>query len=136
MLQLMILGYKLTYFVKHETKGKQCNTEYEVINMSVLLIDKTFFSSLGRISNKSSTPILEQTVLLSLSIFPYTLMMLRWLTKYKACNLTIRYIDDVLSINNTNCANYIPLMYPIEFGKPERRETASSAAFIDLWPQI
>jgi hypothetical protein len=43
MLQLMILGYKLTYFVKHETKGKQCNTEYEVINMLVLLIDKTFF---------------------------------------------------------------------------------------------
>ena len=77
MLQVIILRYELTYFVKHEAKGKQCNTEYDVINMLVFLIGKPFFSSLGRISNKSSTPILEQTVLLSLSIFPYALMMLR-----------------------------------------------------------
>jgi hypothetical protein len=33
-------------------------------------------------------------------------------TKAKAFNLNFRYIHDVLSINNPNFANWIPLLYP------------------------
>ena len=43
MLHLIILGYEITYFVKHETKGKQCNREYDVISMLLFPIDKIFF---------------------------------------------------------------------------------------------
>ena len=33
-------------------------------------------------------------------------------TETKALNLTFVYIDDVLSINNPNFVNWIPLIYP------------------------
>jgi len=33
-------------------------------------------------------------------------------TEDKTINLTSRYIDDVLSINNSTFANWIPLIYP------------------------
>jgi len=33
-----VFGHKLAYFVKHETKGKKCCTEDEVINMSTHLV--------------------------------------------------------------------------------------------------
>jgi hypothetical protein len=36
------------------------------------------------------------------------------ITEVKAFNLTFRYIDDVLSINNPNFANWIPLIFPKE----------------------
>ena len=43
MYQFIVLGYELTYFVKHEMKGKQCSTECDVISMLLFLIDKTLF---------------------------------------------------------------------------------------------
>jgi len=37
-----VFGHKLTYFVKHETKGKKCCTEDEVINMLEFLIPMAY----------------------------------------------------------------------------------------------
>jgi hypothetical protein len=45
----------------------------------------------------------------------------------RAFNFTYRYIDDVLSINNSRFAEFLPLIYP-----PETTDTASSASFLDL----
>ena len=44
-----------------------------------------------------------------------------------------RYIDDVLSINNSRFAECIPLMYPPELEIKETKDTASSASFLDLY---
>jgi hypothetical protein len=42
-----------------------------------------------------------------------------------------RYIDDVLSINNSRFAEFLPLIYPPELEVKETTDTASSASFLD-----
>jgi hypothetical protein len=49
-----------------------------------------------------------------------------------AFNFTYRYIDDVLSINNSRFAEFLPLIYPPELEVKETTDTASSASFLDL----
>jgi hypothetical protein len=43
------------------------------------------------------------------------------------------YIDDVLSINNSRFAEFLPLIYPPEPEVKETTDTASSASFLDLY---
>ena len=49
----------------------------------------------------------------------------------RAFNFTYRYIDDVLSINNSRFAVFLPLIYPPELEVKETTYTASSASFLD-----
>ena len=51
----------------------------------------------------------------------------------RAFNFTNRYIDDVLSINNSRFAEFLPLLYPPELEVKETTDTASSASFLDLY---
>ena len=51
----------------------------------------------------------------------------------RAFNFTYRYIDDVLSINNSRFAERLPLIYPPELEDKETTDTASSASFLDLY---
>jgi hypothetical protein len=53
-------------------------------------------------------------------------------TKAKAFNLNFRYIHDVLSINNPNFANWIPLLYPQKLVKMNTKN-ASSASLLDIY---
>jgi hypothetical protein len=41
--------------------------------------------------------------------------------------------DDVLSINNSRFAEFLPLIYPPELDVKETTDTASSASFLDLY---
>jgi hypothetical protein len=43
------------------------------------------------------------------------------------------YIDDVLSINDSRFAEFLPLIYPPELEVKETTDTASSASFLDLY---
>ena len=47
-------------------------------------------------------------------------------------NLTYRYIDDVLSINNPEFENYLGQMYPAELGIKDTTESTTSASYLDL----
>ena len=51
----------------------------------------------------------------------------------RAFNFTYRYIDDVLSINNSRFAEFLPLTYPPELEVKETTDTASSASFLDVY---
>ena len=51
----------------------------------------------------------------------------------RAFNFSYRYIDDVLSINNSRFAEFLPLIYPPELEAKETTDTASSASFVDLF---
>jgi hypothetical protein len=42
-------------------------------------------------------------------------------------------IDDVLSINNSRFAEFLPLIYPPELEVKDTTDTASSASFLDLY---
>jgi hypothetical protein len=47
-----------------------------------------------------------------------------------------RYIDDVLSINNSRFAEYLPLIYPPELEVKETTHSASSASFFSAETMI
>jgi hypothetical protein len=47
----------------------------------------------------------------------------------RAFNFKYRYIDDVLFINNSRFAEFLPLIYPPELEVKETTDTASSASF-------
>jgi hypothetical protein len=46
------------------------------------------------------------------------------------------YIDDVLSINNSRFAEFLPLIYPPELEVKETTDTASSASSLDLYLEL
>jgi hypothetical protein len=50
----------------------------------------------------------------------------------RAFNFTYRYIDDVLSINNSRFAECLPLIYPPELEVKGATYIASSASFLDV----
>ena len=51
----------------------------------------------------------------------------------RAFSFTYRYIDDVLSINNSRFSEFLPLIYSPELEIEETTYTASSASFVDLY---
>ena len=51
----------------------------------------------------------------------------------RAFNFTNRYIDDVLFINNSRFAEFLPLIHPPELEVKDTTDTASSASFFDLY---
>ena len=75
-------------------------------------------------------------LLADLFLYSYELEFLQKIVKDKkihearAFNFTYRYIDDVLSINNSRFAEFLPFIYPPEL---EVKETASSSSFLDLY---
>jgi hypothetical protein len=50
-----------------------------------------------------------------------------------AFNITYRYIDNVLSLNNSRFAEFRPLIYLPELEVKETTYTSSSASFLDLY---
>ena len=47
-------------------------------------------------------------------------------------NLTYRYIDDVLKINNPEFENYLSQMYPAELEIKDSTENITSVSYLDL----
>ena len=62
----------------------------------------------------------------------YNLCSLRERNLASRFNLTYRYIDDVLSINNPEFENYLGQMYPAELKIKDTTESSTSASYIDL----
>ena len=81
----------------------------------------------------------SRLILADLFLYSYESEFLQKLVKDKkihearAFNFTYRYIDDVLSINNSRFAEFLPLIYPPELEVKETTDTASSASFLDLY---
>jgi hypothetical protein len=113
--KFIVLCHELTLFVKHETKCKRCYTEDEVISMLEFVIGNIFVEFGGHIFPQIIGIPIGTNCTIPLPIFSYTPMRLSLslcniLTKTKhtedkAFNLTFRYIDDVLSVNNPNFSN-------------------------------
>ena len=113
--KFIVLCHELTLFVKHETKCKRCYTEDEVIGMLEFVVGNIFVEFGGHmfpqiidipIGTNCTHPFAD----LFLTPMRLSLSLCNILTKTKhtedkAFNLTFRYIDDVLSVNNPNFSN-------------------------------
>ena len=113
-----MLGYNSTYFSNKIHKGKTCYSEEQVISMLEFLIDNIFVSFGGTL--------FQQVVGIPMGKD-------KKIHEARAFNFTYRYIDDVLSINNSRFAEFLPLIYPPELEVKETTDTASSASFLDLY---
>ena len=140
--KFVVLGYNFTYFSNKIHKGKTCYSEEQVISMLEFLIDNIFVSFGGTLFQQvvgipmgtNCAPLLADLFLYSYeSEFLQKLVKDKKIHEARAFNFTYRYIDDVLSINNSRFAEFLPLIYPPELEVKETTDTASSASFLDLY---
>jgi hypothetical protein len=54
----------------------------------------------------------------------------------RSFNFTLRYIDDVLSLNNSRFGDFVDRIYPIEFEVKNTTYTDTSASYLDLHLEI
>ena len=136
------LGYNSTYFSNKIQKGKTCYSEEQVISMLEFLIDNIFVSFGGTLFQQvvgipmgtNCAPLLADLLLYSYeSEFLQKLVKDKKIHEARAFNFTYRYIDDVLSINNSRFAEFLPLIYPPELEVKETTDTASFASFLDIY---
>ena len=51
----------------------------------------------------------------------------------RSFNFTFRYIDDVLSLNNSRFGDFVDRIYPIELEIKDTTDTDRSASYLDLY---
>ena len=121
--KFVVLGYNSTYFSNKVQKGKTCYSEEQVISMLEFLIDNIFVSFGGILFQQvvgipmgtNCAPLLADLFLYSYeSEFLQKLVKDKKIHEARAFNFTYRYIDDVLSINNSRFAEFLPLIYSPE----------------------
>ena len=144
---LSILLTKLLPNIKQGLK-KYCETAYsrnkysedDIIKMLEFLVDNIFVVFAGKV--------LQQTVGIPMGTNLAPLLAGIFLYSYKAdfiqsmlstgkkqlssrFNLTYRYKDDILSINNPEFENYLGQMYPAELEIKDTTESTTSASYLD-----
>ena len=134
--KFVVLGYNSTYFSNKIQNGKTCYSEEQVISILEFLIDNIFVSFGGTLFQQvvgipmdtNCAPLLADLFLYSYeSEFLQKLVKDKKIHEARAFNFAYRYIDDVLSINNSRFAEFLPLIYPPELEVKETTDTASSA---------
>jgi hypothetical protein len=137
-----VLGYNSTYFAKTIQKGQTCYSEEQVISMLEFLIDNIFVSFGGTMLQQvvgipmgtNCAPLLANFFVYSYeSEFLQKLVKDKKIHEARAFNFTYRYINDVLSNNNSRFAEFLPLIYPPELEIKETTDTASSASILDSY---
>ena len=143
--KFVVLGYNSTYFSNKIQKGKTCYSEEQAISMLEFLIDNIFVSFGGTLFQQvvgipmgtNCAPLVDDLFLYSYeSEFLQKLIKDKKIHEARAFNFTYRYIDDVLSINNSRFAEFLLLIYPPELEVNETTDTASSASFLDLYLEL
>ena len=113
-----------------------------MISMLDFLIDSIFVSFEGALFQQvvgipmhtNCAPLLVDLLLYSYeSEFLQKLVKEKKIHEARAFNFTYRYIDDVLSINNSRFAEFLPLINPPELEIKETTDTASFASLLDLY---
>ena len=119
----LVLGHEETYFVKEHSDSKNKYSEDDIIKMLEFLVDNIFVVFAGKVFQQTvgiqmgtnCAPLLADIFLYSYEA-DFIQSLLSTGKKHLASrfNLTYRYIDDVLSINNPEFENYLGQMYPAE----------------------
>ena len=103
-------------------------------SQSVLIFSPLTFSSLGTHCGNNTILCNVHTFAILIEICCKSIFVKdKKIHEARAFNFTYRYIDDVLSINNSRFAEFLPLIYPPELEVKETTDTASSASFLDLY---
>ena len=137
----LVLVHEETYFVKEHSHSKNKYSEDDIIKMLEFLVDNIFVDFAGKVFQQTvGIPMGTNCAPLLADIFLHSYQadfiqsLLSTVKKQLASrfNLTYRYIDDVLSINNPEFENYLGQMYPAELGIKDTTESTISASYLDL----
>ena len=107
--------------------------EFLVDNIFVVFAGKVFQQTVGIPMFPNCAPLLADIFLYSYEA-DFIQSLLSTGKKHLASrfNLTYRYIDDVLSINNPEFENYLGQMYPAELNIKDTTRSTTSASYLDL----
>ena len=137
----LVLGHDETYFVKEHSDSNNKYSEDDIIKMLEFLVDNIFVVFAGKVFQQTvGIPMGTNCAPLLVDIFLYSyeadfiqsLLSTGKKNLASRFNLTYRYIDDVLSINNPEFENYLGKMYPAELEIKDTTESTTSASFLDL----
>ena len=127
--------------MKEHSDSKSKYSEDDIIKMLEFLVDnifvvfarKVFQQTVGIPMGTNCAPLLADIFLYSYEA-DFIQSLLSTGKKHLASrfNLTYRYIDDVLSINNPEFGNDLGQMYPAELEIKDTTESTTSASYLDL----
>ena len=132
-------------FAKADSKSRQKYSETEICELLDFLIDniyvkfgdKLFRQITGIPMGTNCAPLLADLFLFAYeSEFLTTLVRSKKVHIAKKFNLSFRYIDDLISFNNSKINEYLHLIYPAELVIKETTETLASVSYLDLYIEI
>jgi hypothetical protein len=140
-----VLGRDRCYFVKHHCDSTKKFSVTDIFNMLECLIDNIFAMFGGRV--------FQQTVDIPMGTICAPLVADLFLYSYEAdfiqghlknrekklarsFNFIFRYIDDVLSLNNSRFGDCVDRIYPIELEIKNTPDSDRSASYLDLHLEI
>ena len=120
-------------------------SETDIINLLEFLIDNIFVIFGGRVFQQTvgipmGTNCAE--LLADLFLYSYKAAFIQGLCKknerklVRSFNFTFRYIDDVLSLNNSRFGDFVDRIYPIVLEIKDTTDTDTSASYLDLHLEI
>ena len=132
-----MLGRDRSYFVKHHSDSTKMFSETDFFNKLEFLIDSIFVMFGGRVFQQTvgipmgtnCTPLLAD-----LFLYSYEADFIQGLLKKnekklaRSFNFTFRYIDDVLSLNNSTFAAFVNRIYLVELEIKDTTDTDRSAS--------
>ena len=132
----LVLGRDRSYFVKHHSDSTKKFSETDIYNMLKFLIDNIFVMFGGHVFQQTvSIPMGTNCapLLADLFLYSYEADFIQGLLKKnekklaRSFNFTFRYIDDVLSLNNSRLDDFVDRFYPIELEIKDTTNTDRSA---------
>jgi hypothetical protein len=118
-----VLGRDRSYFVKHHSDSTKKFSETDIFSMLEFLIENIFVMFGGRVFQQTvDIPMGTNCapLLADLFLYSYEADFIQELLKKnekklaRSFNFTFRYIDDVLSLNNSRFVDFVDRIYPIE----------------------
>ena len=140
-----MLGRDIYYFVKHHSDSTKKFSETDIFNMLEFLIDNIFAMFGGRVFQQTvGIPMGTNCapLLANLFLYWYEADFIQGLLKKnekklaRSFNFTFRYIDDVLSLNNSRFVDFVDRIYPIELEIKDTTDTDRPASYLDLHLEI
>ena len=120
----LVLGRDRSCFVKHHSDSTKKFSETDICNILEFLIDNIFVMFGGRVFQQTvGIPMgtnCAPLLLADLFLYSYEADFIQGLLKKnekkiaRSFNFTFRYIDDVLSLNNSRFVDFVDRIYPIE----------------------
>jgi hypothetical protein len=100
----------------------------ESIHVLVMLSGSVFQQTVGILTGTNCAPLFTD-----LFLYSYVEDFIQGFLKK---NFTFRYIDVVLSFNNSKFDDFVNRIYAIELEMKDTTDTARSASYLDLHPKI